>query len=102
MIVNTVDSYMETVFTTDMTNEPHQYVAEGPSQWRTCAVCGRGANAGIHKATAPQHTTHINHLPHLGKWQPYCDLCGTIGRGEDYENDAIAIAERHAEIGGFG
>ena len=48
------------------------------------------------------HTTHISHLPHMGLWQPYCDQCGTIGRGERYERDAIGVAERHQEIGGFG
>ena len=32
---------------------PHQYQAER-SGWRTCAICGRGANAAIHK---PETTT---------------------------------------------
>ena len=40
-----------------MTNEatkPHAYVREGVGRWRTCAVCGRGANAQIHKPPPPQ------------------------------------------------
>lgn len=28
---------------------PHRYVATAVSTWRTCALCGRGANAAIHK-----------------------------------------------------
>ena len=27
---------------------PHAYVSQGMN-WRTCAVCGRGANARIHR-----------------------------------------------------
>ena len=49
----------------------------------------------------PRHTTHIDHLPHLAKWVPYCDLCGTIGASQDYMQDAVAIAERHESVGGF-
>lgn len=48
-----------------------------------------------------QHTTHITQRPHVGQWQPYCDLCGDIGRGETHMEDASVIAERHQQIGGF-
>lgn len=29
---------------------PHAYVSTGVSHWRTCAVCGQGANAQVHRA----------------------------------------------------
>lgn len=31
-------------------NEPHTYVSEGIRHLRTCAACGRGANASIHRS----------------------------------------------------
>lgn len=31
------------------TNEPHAYQAIGTPGWRTCALCGAGANATIHR-----------------------------------------------------
>lgn len=34
-------------------------------------------------------------------WQAQCNICGPVGRFEDYEADAQAIADRHHEIGGF-
>lgn len=29
--------------------EPHAYVAPAVSRWRTCALCGQGANGSIHR-----------------------------------------------------
>lgn len=31
---------------------PHRYVPTGVPQWRTCKLCGIGANARIHKTDA--------------------------------------------------
>ncbi len=31
---------------------PHAYVSQGVPTWRTCAACGLGANARIHKHSA--------------------------------------------------
>lgn len=30
-------------------NVPHRYVPPNVSRWRTCEVCGRGANQSIHR-----------------------------------------------------
>lgn len=49
-----------------------------------------------------KHTTHLAHYPHMGTWQVYCDQCGDVGVPQRLEADACAIADRHAEIGGFG
>lgn len=38
---------MNTTYTNS--TEPHLYVSQGVPGWRTCALCGVGANAGIHK-----------------------------------------------------
>lgn len=31
---------------------PHAYVAPSVPQWRTCAVCGVGANASVHRVAS--------------------------------------------------
>jgi len=36
-----------------------------------------------------------------GQWFIECPTCGRLARLKDYEDDARAIADRHAEIGGF-
>lgn len=51
--------------------------------------------------TTTDHATHVEALPRVGKWQVHCDQCGRVGLPQEYENDAIAIAVRHAEVGGF-
>lgn len=35
---------------------PHAYVPEGTPGWRTCKVCGIGANGSIHRAPEPAPT----------------------------------------------
>jgi hypothetical protein len=34
-------------------------------------------------------------------WWVDCEVCGGFGQFEDLEGDAIALAARHQEIGGF-
>lgn len=48
-----------------------------------------------------RHSCHVEAMPHVGKWQIHCDQCGKVGQPQDYENDAVAIADRHEEINGF-
>lgn len=48
-----------------------------------------------------EHTTHVAQL-NTKKWRVYCDECGQVGVPEEYEADALAIASRHEEVGGFG
>ena len=38
-----------------------------------------------------------------GRYVVVCDVCNVVGRsdGEEYEQDAQAIAERHEQVGGF-
>lgn len=33
-----------------LVTERHAYVPQGVPTWRTCKLCGRGANAAIHRA----------------------------------------------------
>lgn len=64
-----------------------------------------------HDGPCPVHPEHVTLvLPaHSGRpgwagrsgWQAQCEVCGPVGRFEDYEADAQAIADRHHKIGGF-
>lgn len=36
-----------------------------------------------------------------GMYVVICDICNVVGRPEELEGDAEAIAERHQKIGGF-
>ena len=36
----------------DRPTAPHRYVPTGAARWRTCALCGVGANASIHRTGA--------------------------------------------------
>lgn len=67
---------------TQQRTEPHTYEAE-KSGWRTCRICGRGANAGIHK---PRRTTEeviadltreAVHGPHGARECPDPSICPT-------------------------
>jgi hypothetical protein len=40
--------YIEHMNNTDR-NQPHTYKATGTPKWRTCALCGQGANATVHR-----------------------------------------------------
>ena len=51
--------------------------------------------------SSEKHTTRVDHFQE-GVWQPVCSRCGNIGPGERYRQDAIGIADRHMDIGGFG
>lgn len=46
-----------------------------------------------------QHHTSVTKSEEQG-WRIDCDTCGLVGY-QDYQVDAEAIADRHAEIGGF-
>jgi hypothetical protein len=45
-----------TVLTVDP-NQPHVYIPLGVPTWRTCALCGRGANARVHRNVAVEDVT---------------------------------------------
>ncbi len=46
-----------------------------------------------------EHDTSVDMV--AGKWVAWCAICGQVGLGEDFEGDALAIAERHREVRGF-
>lgn len=51
-------------------------------------------------ARLPKHRTRVS--IQCGQYVVICDICNAVGRPEDLEGDAEAIAARHQEIGGFG
>ena len=56
----------------------------------------------MQSVTEQQHRTRVSG-PVNGRYVVICDVCNVAGRpdGEEYEGDAQAIADRHAEVGGF-
>jgi hypothetical protein len=49
-----------------------------------------------------QERTHRCDVSDLGnRWIVECPRCGQVGPPQEYELDALAIAQRHEDVGGF-
>lgn len=85
----------------DVRSTPHAYASTPRS--RTCAVCGSGANASIHKPAALDNVTLDSRVHRLDRsedrcrcggqwvwWEAYAELPGVYGCDQQGHADAHA------------
>jgi 2'-5' RNA ligase len=61
--------------------KPHAYVPQGVGTWRTCAVCGLGANSSVHRKQAEATNTVISPAEPVEEQGMACAYCMGIGYG---------------------